>query len=48
LYCYPSNPGTCVPQGCTVGGGSCTNSTSCCSDFKSGNQCNGSPKVCDA
>jgi hypothetical protein len=48
LYCYPSNPGTCVPQGCTVGGGVCTASTQCCSDFKPGNQCNGgSTKFCD-
>jgi hypothetical protein len=48
LYCYPSNPGVCVPQGCTVGGGACSSTTTCCSDYKTGNQCNGSPKVCDA
>jgi hypothetical protein len=47
LYCYPSNPGVCVPQGCTVGGGSCSSSSTCCSDYKTGNQCNGSPKTCD-
>jgi hypothetical protein len=48
LYCYPSNPGVCVPQGCTVGGGACSDSSTCCSDYKTGNQCNGSPKTCDA
>jgi hypothetical protein len=46
LYCYPSNPGNCVPQGCISGGGACTTTTQCCSDFKPGNQCPAS--VCQA
>jgi hypothetical protein len=43
LYCYPSNPGHCVPQGCISVGGPCSVSGNCCSShIATGNQCTGS------
>jgi hypothetical protein len=40
LYCYPSNPGHCVTQGCISNGGPCSTSANCCaSAFASGNLC---------
>jgi hypothetical protein len=40
LYCYPSNPGHCVRQGCISNGGPCSTSTDCCAtSFASGNLC---------
>ena len=47
LYCYPSNPGRCVPQGCISLGGPCTTSSQCCSSYlATGNQC--APNTCKA
>lgn len=49
FYCYPSNPGFCAPQGCTVPGGTCAVDTTCCSNFSgTNNACNTGTNKCKA